>query len=147
MSMSYSEKELFQVLSRLLILLGSKILSSHNPNRLDTEFITHLRNYISSSNIREEKQLNSSSQLRSFLKRAKDWEKMDTPFPNIYVIKVPLKKQDSAKLRLVISYLKKDIDVRNSLAFQALKEAFNNVHINELVKEIDLINSTRISTK
>jgi len=146
--MSYSEKVLVQVLIKLHELLGSKIISNNNSNPLDAYFMVHLRNYLHKTlkidlNAKET-QNNIQPQLKNFLRKGKVWEKMETTVEDVSVIKVPLKKQEKATLRLVIELLKRDIDVKNSEVFHKLSEICNSPQVFTLIKEIDNINSMKI---
>ena len=149
--MNYSGEELHQSLLKLHELLGLKISNNNNTNPLDAEFITHLREYMSKSfklDLKEkEQQPNLQSQLRAFLKKGKSWEKLGTPFPSVSVIKMPLKKQDSARVNLVINHMKRDIDIKGSQAFQKLRNIFVDTKVYELVKNIDDVNGLRLQLK
>ena len=69
---------------------------------------------------------------------------METPIPDISVIKVPVKKQKIAALNLVVSHMKREIDVKNSQVFQKLREIFVDHRVNSLIKEIDIVNKMRV---
>ena len=146
--MSYSEHELHQALIKLYTLMTAKISGSITPNPRDFDFLAQLRVYMhkvftNNSKVQND-QTRIKTQLRSFLKKGKPWGKMETPIPDVSVIKVPVKKQKIAALNLVISHMKKEIDVKNSQVFQKLKEIFDNARVNSLIKEIDRVNSMRI---
>ena len=95
----------------------------------------------------KEQQPNLQPQLRTFLKKGKSWEKLETSFPSVSVIKMPLKKQDSARLNLVINHMKRDIDIKGSQAFQKLRNIFVDTKVYELVKNIDDVNGLRPQLK
>lgn len=148
MIMSYSEQELDQVLVKLSALISTKITSSSTPNPTDFDFLAQLRVYIdriSKNNPKEQNaQISIKTQLRSFLRRGKPWEKMETPIPDVSVIKVPIKKQKIAALHLVINHMKREFDVKNSQAFQKLKGVFDDARVNSLIEEIEQVNKMRI---
>ncbi|MBY8982251.1 MAG: hypothetical protein KGD57_04825, partial [Candidatus Lokiarchaeota archaeon] len=48
------------------------------------------------------------SQLEEHLNKAKDWDKMETPVPGVFVVKVPASKTKPALLFLEINPLKAD---------------------------------------
>ena len=146
--MSYSEKELHQALIKLSTLVTTKMIGSINPSLGDSDFLAQLRAYMHKvfpNNSKEQNtRTNIQLQLRSFLKKGKPWEKMETPIPYVSVIKVPIKKQKIAALNLVVSHMKREIDVKNSQAFQKLRDIFDDVRTNSLIKEIDRVNKMRI---
>jgi len=47
-----------------------------------------------------------SSQLNKHLEGGKDWERMDTPVPGLFIVKVPATKTRKARLNLELSPLK-----------------------------------------
>ena len=49
-----------------------------------------------------------TSQLKDHLEKGKDWERMDTPVPGLYIVKVPATQTRKARLNLELSPLKKD---------------------------------------
>jgi len=69
---------------------------------------------------------------------------METPIPDASVIKVPVKKQKMAALNLVVSHMKREIDVKNNQVFQKLRGIFVDHRVNSLIKEIDRVNKMRI---
>lgn len=146
--MSYSEQELHQALIKLSTLMSTKIIGNINPSPGDSEFMAQLRAYmykIFTDNSKvENDETRIQAQLRSFLKKGKSWEKMETPIPNVSIIKVPIKKQKIAALNLVVSHMKREIDIKNSQAFQKLRGIFVDSGVNSLIKEIDRVNKMRI---
>jgi len=128
--------------------MNAKITTVRAPNPKDFDFLTQLRGYmdsISKSNPKEQNaQTNIQTQLRSFLRRGKPWEKWETPIPDVSVIKVPVKKQKIAVLHLVIAHMKREIDVKSGQAFQKLKGVFSDSRVNSLMKKIDNVNKMRI---
>jgi len=100
---------------------------------------------ISKNNPKEQNdQTRIQTQLRSFLRRGKPWEKLETPIPDVSVINIPIKKQKIAALNLVVSHMKREIDVKNSQTFKKLRGIFDDHRVNSLIKEIDRVNTTRI---
>lgn len=129
--------------------MAIKIIGNINPSPVDSEFMAQLRAYMykvftNNSKVESDDQTCIQAQLRSFLKKGKPWEKMETPIPYVSVIKVPIKKQKIAALNLVVSHMKREIDVINSQAFQKLRDIFDDVRVNSLIKEIDRVNKMRI---
>ena len=129
--------------------MATKIIGNINPNPGDSEFMAQLRAYMyrvftNNSKGQNDGQTRIQAQLRTFLKKGKSWEKMETPIPDISVIKVPIKKQKIAALNLVVSHMKREIDVKNSKIFQKLRGIFVDHRVNSLIKEIDIVNKTRI---
>lgn len=84
--MSYSEKELYQALLKLSTLMTTKIIGNINPNPGDAEFMAQLRAYMykifTDNSKAQNDQTRIQTQLRTFLKKGKSWEKMETPIPD-----------------------------------------------------------------
>ena len=72
------------------------------------------------------------------------WEKLKTPIENVSIIKVPLRKRESAELHLVIEFMKREIDVKNSEIFHKLRSVIEDARVHILIKEIDNVNSMKI---
>lgn len=146
--MSYSEKELQHILGKLEVLINSKISNSISPNASDLQFLTQVREFMDqfsgSNKGKQDNRTKIQAQLRTFLKKGSSWEKLKTPIENISIIKVPLKKQESALLHLVIEFMKREIDVKNSEIFFKLRDLIDDARITILIKEIDKVNSMRI---
>ena len=144
--MSYSEQELKQVLGKLSALMDAKITNSITPDANDLQFLAQLRIFMNSNNNvgKEDNRAKVQAQLRTFLKKGGSWEKLKTPIENVSIIKAPLKKQESALLHLVIGFMKREIDVKNSDVFQKLREILEDPRVNILIKEIDNVNSMKI---
>ena len=146
--MNYSEKELQQILVKLSSLMNTKVKNSITPDAKDLQFLAQIRTFMNGvSNNNAQKQNNRVSiqtQLRTFLKKGGSWEKLKTPIKNVSIIKVPLKKQKSARLHLVIKFMKREIDVKSSEVFHKLKEIFDDTRVNILIKEIDSVNSMKL---
>ena len=145
---SYSEKELHQVLAKLYTLMNTKITGSVSPDASDMQFLTQVRSFMDRfSGDGARKQNNRTkiqTQLRTFLKKGNSWEKLKTPVENVSIIKVPIKKQESAILHLVIEFMKREIDVKNSVIFQKLREVIEDARVTILIREIDAVNSMKI---
>ena len=146
--MNYSEKELQQVLEKLSTLMNTKVKNSITPDAKDLQFLAQVRTFMNGiSNNNSHKQNNRvkiQTQLRTFLRKGRSWEKLKTPIENVSIIKVPLKKQKSARLRLVIDFRKREIDIKNYEIFHKLRETIDDLGVNILIKEIDTINSLKI---
>jgi hypothetical protein len=146
--MNYSEKELQQVLEKLSALMNTKIKNSITPDAKDLHFLAQVRTFMNGfANNDTHKQNNRvkiQTQLKTFLKKGESWEKLKTPIENVSIIKVPLKKQKSALLHLVIKFMKREIDIKNSEIFHKLRETIDDLRVNILVKEIDTINSMKL---
>ncbi len=146
--MSYSEHDLNQTLAKLFVVMNAKITSSISPNPADFELLAHLQSYrkkITRNDSKGQKKGNTiQAQLRSFLRRGKPWEKMNTPIPDVFVIKVPIKKQKIAVLHLVINHMKRELDIKTNQTFQRLKGVFGDSRVNSLMKEIDQVNKMKI---
>ncbi|MFW9939418.1 MAG: hypothetical protein ACFFFT_00160 [Candidatus Thorarchaeota archaeon] len=146
--MSYSEHELHQALVKLFTVMNVKITTSTSPNPTDFEFLAQLRVYMNKvSNIRPKEENSDSrlqTKLRSFLRRAKPWERMETPIPDVSIIKVPTKQSNISALYLVINHMKRELDITTAQTFQRLKGIFTDSHVNALMKEIDQVNKTRL---
>ena len=146
--MNYSEKELQQVLEKLSALMNTKVKNSITPDTKDLHFLAQVRTFMNGfGNNGTQKQNNRTkiqTQLRTFLKKGGPWEKLKTPIENVSIIKVPLKKQKSALLHLVIDFMKREIDIKNSEIFHKLRETVDDLGVNILVKEIDTINSMKL---
>lgn len=121
-----------------------------NPDLKDFDFLAQVRVYMdkvpkSSPKVKSDN-TRIQTQLRVFLKKADPREKMKTSIPDISIIKVPIKKQKIAALHLVINYMNREIDIKNSQAFQKLKKVFVNPRMNSLIKEIDKTNKMRVQS-
>ncbi|MFX1344111.1 MAG: hypothetical protein ACFFBC_00290 [Promethearchaeota archaeon] len=146
--MNYTEQELQQGLTKLIMVMNTKIRSSTNPNPLDFEFLAHIKTYrekITRNDSQVHKKgTNTQAQLRSFLRKAKPWEKLSTPIKDVSIIKVPTKQPNISALYLVINHMKRELDITTAQTFQRLKGIFNDSRINSLMKEIDQVNKMKI---
>jgi hypothetical protein len=146
--MSYSEQDLNQALVKLYTVINAKITNSTTPNPVDFEFLAHLgsyrKNMTRNDPQRQKKENNVQAQLRSFLRKAKLWEKMETSLLDVSIIKVPLKIKNVTALRLVITHMKRELDITTDQAFQKLKGIFTDARVNSLMKEIDQVNKIRV---
>ncbi|MGV9173752.1 MAG: hypothetical protein ACOC44_14260 [Promethearchaeia archaeon] len=87
-------------------------------------------------------------QLKDHLKTAKDWEKMETPIPGVFVVKVPATKTRPALLFLEINPLKengrpmkrKGLFVKNKEMLISFTEALTDDKVFKLIQELDSVN-------
>ncbi len=88
------------------------------------------------------------SQLKEHLKSAKDWEKMETPIPGVFVVKIPPTKTRGAMLNLEVNPLKeggaptkrKGLFISSSEMLEGFREALSDEKISKLMNELDLVN-------
>lgn len=130
--------------------MNTRIANSIILDANDLQFLTQVRGFMDSfsSNVtrKQNNRTKIQTQLRTFLKKGGSWEKLKTPIENVSIIKVPLKKQGSAILHLVIEFMKREIDVKNNEIFQKLRKVIEDARVNILIKEIDTVNSMKIRT-
>ncbi len=96
-----------------------------------------------------------SSQLKEHLERGKDWERMDTPVPGLFIVKVPATKTRKARLNLELSPLKKDgtplkkksLFIGGEEMFIKYSEMFSNDKAYQIIREIEQINKTQMIIK
>ena len=129
--------------------MTAKIQNSNgNPDQKDFDFLAQLRVYLDKISKNGSRVQNSQSgiqtQLRVFLKKGEPWEKMETPIPDVSIIKVPIKKQKIAALNLVVNHMNREIDVKDNQTFQRLKGIFDDTRVNSLIKEIEHVNKMRV---
>ena len=87
-------------------------------------------------------------QLDKHLKSAKDWEKMETPIPGVFVVKVPATKTRPALLFLEINPLKengrpmirKGLFVKNKEMLIKFTEALTDDKVFKLIQELEAAN-------
>jgi len=87
-------------------------------------------------------------QLQEHLKRAKDWEKMETPIPGVLVVKVPGTKTRPSLLFLEINPLKEDgnplkrkgLFVGSREMLVKFSEALSDDKVYQLIGEIEKVN-------
>ncbi|UCC18874.1 MAG: hypothetical protein JSV62_12300 [Promethearchaeota archaeon] len=88
------------------------------------------------------------SQLKDHLKNGKDWEKMETPIPGVFVVKVPETKTRPALLFLEINPLKSDgkplkrkgLFIGSKEMYLAFKEALDEDSIFTLIQNVEAVN-------
>ncbi|TFF98190.1 MAG: hypothetical protein EU540_08185 [Promethearchaeota archaeon] len=88
------------------------------------------------------------TQLIEHLKNGEDWEKMETPVPGVYVVKVPATKTRPPLLFLEINPLKDDgkpmkrkgLFVGNKEMLIKFGEALNDDKVYQLIQELEQVN-------
>lgn len=88
------------------------------------------------------------SQLKDHLEKGKDWEKMETPIPGVFVVKVPATKTRPSLLSLEINPLKEDgnpmkrkgLFVTSKEMLVKFGEALNDDKVYQLIIELENIN-------
>ena len=93
------------------------------------------------------------SQLKEHLKSGSDWQKMETPVPGVYVVKVPATKTRPALLFLEVNPLKEDgkpmkrkgLFVGSKEMLVKFGEALNDDKVFQLIGEIEKVNPKGIS--
>ena len=96
-----------------------------------------------------------SSQLKEHLEEGKDWERMNTPVPGLFVVKVPATKTRKARLNLELSPLKNDgtplkkksLFIGGEEMFIKYSEMFSNDKAYQIIREIEQINKTQMVIK
>jgi len=96
-----------------------------------------------------------SSQLKEHLEGGKDWERMNTPLPGLFVVKVPATKTRKARLNLELSPLKNDgtplkkksLFIGGEEMFIKYAEMFSNDKAYQIIREIEQINKTQMIIK
>ncbi len=87
-------------------------------------------------------------QLKDHLENATDWEKMETPVPGVFVVKVPATKSRPALLFLEVNPLKDDgkplkrkgLFVGNKEFLVKFSEALSDDKVYQLINEIEKVN-------
>jgi hypothetical protein len=88
------------------------------------------------------------TQLKDHLKSGKDWAKMETPVPGVYVVKVPETKTRPALLFIEVNPLKDDgnpmkrkgLFIRNKEMYLAFKEVLEEDAIFTILQNIESVN-------
>ncbi|MFX1326841.1 MAG: hypothetical protein ACFE91_01690 [Promethearchaeota archaeon] len=88
------------------------------------------------------------TQLKEHLKNGKDWEKMETPIPGVFVVKVPATKTRPALLFLEVNPLKNDgkpmkrkgLFIGSKEMYIAYKEALEEDAIYTLIQNVEAVN-------
>ncbi len=95
------------------------------------------------------------AQLNDHLANAKEWGKMETPIPGVYVVKVPETKTRPAMLFLEINPLKQDgtpmkkkgLFVSDFEMLVKFSEALTDDKVVRLIKELEEVNPDRKTKK
>ncbi len=88
------------------------------------------------------------AQLKDHLENGADWEKMETPIPGVFVVKVPATKTRGPLLHLEINPLKEDgrpmkrkgLFVGSKEMLIKFGEALNDDKVFQLINELEQIN-------
>jgi hypothetical protein len=88
------------------------------------------------------------AQLKEHLEKGKDWAKMETPVPGVFVVKVPATKTRPALLFIEINPLKSDgnpmkrkgLFIRNKEMYLAFKEALEEDAIFTILQNLEAVN-------
>lgn len=88
------------------------------------------------------------AQLKDHLKNGKDWEKMETPIPGVFVVKVPATKTRPSLLFLEVNPLKNDgkpmkrkgLFLGSKAMYIAFKEALEEDAIFTLIQNVETVN-------
>jgi len=88
------------------------------------------------------------AQLKEHLKTGKDWEKMETPIPGVFVVKVPATKARPALLFIEVNPLKSDgkpmkrkgLFIGSKEMYLAFKEALEEDAIYTLIQNVEAVN-------
>ena len=91
---------------------------------------------------------NIENQLENHLKGGEDWEKMETPIPGVFVVKVPATKTKPALLFLEVNPLKDDgkplkkrgLFIGSKEMLLKFSEALNDDKTFQLIGELEKIN-------
>ena len=87
-------------------------------------------------------------QLKDHLKNGKDWEKMETPIPGVFVVKVPPTKTRPALLFIEVNPLKSDgkpmkrkgLFIGSKEMYLAFKEALEEDALYTLIQNVETVN-------
>jgi len=88
------------------------------------------------------------TQLKEHLKNGADWEKMETPVPGVFVVKVPATKTRGALLHLEINPLKDDgkpmkrkgLFIGSKEMLVKFGESLNDDKVYQLIQELEQVN-------
>ncbi|MFX1309050.1 MAG: hypothetical protein ACFE9M_04115 [Promethearchaeota archaeon] len=88
------------------------------------------------------------AQLKDHLKNGKDWEKMETPIPGVFVVKVPATKTRPSLLFIEVNPLKSDgnpmkrkgLFIGSKEMYIAFKEALEEDAIFTLIQNVEAVN-------
>lgn len=90
------------------------------------------------------------TQLKDHLSKGNDWEKMETPVPGVFVVKVPATKTRPALLFLEVNPLKEDgkpmkrkgLFVGSKEMLVKFSEALSDDKVYQLIGELEQVNPT-----
>ncbi len=88
------------------------------------------------------------AQLKDHLENGKDWSKMETPVPGVFVVKVPETKTRPALLFIEVNPLKSDggpmkrkgLFIRDKEMYLAFKEALEEDAIFTILQNLEAVN-------
>ncbi|MGQ4873172.1 MAG: hypothetical protein ACP6IY_03775 [Promethearchaeia archaeon] len=88
------------------------------------------------------------AQLKEHLEKGADWEKMETPIPGVFVVKIPATKTRPAILQLEINPLAEDgkpvkrrgLFIGNKELLVKFSEALMDDKVFQLINEIEKVN-------
>ena len=90
-----------------------------------------------------------SAQLKDHLANGEDWEKMETPIPGVYIVKIPESKTQKARLNLELNPLKDDgkaikkkgLFVNGKEMFVKFSELFHDDQAFKIIQVMEQINA------
>ena len=90
------------------------------------------------------------AQLRDHLDSAADWEKLPTPIPGVYVVKIPATKTRPAKLMIEVNPVDENGNPRKRKGLFLTDEkmrrdfvvALENEDVSNLLRAVDVVNPT-----
>ena len=96
-----------------------------------------------------------SAQLEEHLANGEDWEKMETPIPGVYVVKIPESKTQKARLNLELNPLKDDgrpmkrkgLFVSGKEMFIKFSELFLDEQAFKIIQVMEQINGSKAEVK
>ena len=96
-----------------------------------------------------------SVQLKEHLMNGEDWEKLETPIPGVYVVKIPESKTLKARLNLELNPLKDDgntikkkgLFVSGKEVFVKFSELFLDEQIFQILQAMEQVNGEPKGTK
>ena len=90
-------------------------------------------------------------QLKEHLNEGEDWEKLETPIPGVYIVKIPATKTRPALLQIEINPLsddgkpmkRKGLFVGNLDMLMKFNDAINDDKVFQLMKDLEEVNQKR----
>ena len=87
-------------------------------------------------------------QLREHLKNGKDWEKLATPIPGVFVVKIPATKSHGARLMVEVNPVDENGNPRKRKGLFITDEkmrrdfvvALENEDVSQLIRNVDAVN-------